>query len=224
MTKKIFSIFLIVSSSFILASEYSFDFKIDKKFEFPDSQARADVAQSIYNRKASGAYGSGSIRDLILQKTQYEPVWTYPNGQKNGYGNPNDEWYNIVDAQTAAAATGESVAFINQAAADIKNTTNQRKAKEFVGGRTDFTNYSKSNRKGQIVRDSSKPNNYFGWDWNYTGSKMGSLSFLYDDTENPEPVVLFDFTSYCITSKVKCSTIIILHCKINGEIRTLVNQ
>ena len=154
--------------------------------EDSDSQARADVAQSIYNRKASGAYGSGSIRDLILQKTQYEPVWTYPNGQKNGYGNPNDEWYNIVDAQTAAAATGESVAFINQAAADIKNTTNQRKAKEFVGGRTDFTNYSKSNRKGQIVRDSSKPNNYFGWDWNYTGSKMGSLSFLYDDTENPE--------------------------------------
>ena len=43
MTKKIFSIFLIVSSSFILASEYSFDFKIDKKFEFPDSQARAEA-------------------------------------------------------------------------------------------------------------------------------------------------------------------------------------
>ena len=47
MTKKIFSIFLIVSSSFILASEYSFDFKIDKKFEFPDSQARAEANKII---------------------------------------------------------------------------------------------------------------------------------------------------------------------------------
>ena len=47
MTKKIFSIFLIVSSSFILSSEYSFDFKIDKKFEFPDSQARAEANKII---------------------------------------------------------------------------------------------------------------------------------------------------------------------------------
>ena len=140
-----------------------------------DGQARADVAQSIYNRKASGAYSGSTIRDLILAKTQYQPTWDYPNGTKNGYGNPNDEWFNIVDAQTAAAATGKDVAFIEKAAADIQNKKYQQEAVKFVGGRTDFTNYPKSDRKGQVVRSTNKPNNYFGWDWNYTGTNVAGI-------------------------------------------------
>lgn len=143
--------------------------------EDSDGQARADVAQSIYNRVASGAYGSGTIRDFILQKTQYQPTWDYPRKNGNGYGNPNDEWYNIVDAESAAAATGTSVAFIQQAAADITNKKYQEEARNFVGGRTDFTNYSKSSRRGQVVRTSNSPNNYFGWDWNYSGNTMGAI-------------------------------------------------
>ena len=141
--------------------------------EDSDGQARADVAQVIYNRKASGAYGGGTIRELVIADKQFQPTWDYPRKRTDMKANP--EWHNIVDAATAAAATGKSVAFINQAAADIKNKQYQDEAKRFVGGRTDFTNYSKTNRKGQVVRSTNAPNNYFGWDWNYQGNTMGGV-------------------------------------------------
>lgn len=145
--------------------------------EDSDGQGRADVAQSIYNRSASGAYGGGTknIRDLILGKLQYQPTWDYPRKNGNGYGNPNNEWYNIVDAQTAAAATGKSIAFIEQAARDIMDPTLQKNAREFVGGRTDFTNYSSERRRGEIYRSTGGKNNYFGWDWNYNGNVQGKM-------------------------------------------------
>jgi murein DD-endopeptidase MepM/ murein hydrolase activator NlpD len=142
--------------------------------EDSDGQARADVAQSIYNRKASGAYGSGTIRELIIADKQYQPTWDYP--RKNPAGKiANSEWHNITDAATAAAATGKDVSFIQQAAADIQNKQYQEEAKKFVGGRTDFTNYSKTDRKGQVIRSTNAPNNYFGWDWNYQGNTMGGV-------------------------------------------------
>lgn len=142
--------------------------------EDSDGQARADVAQSIYNRVASGAYGSGTIRDFILRDKQYQPTWDYP--KKNPAGmKANPEWHQITDAESAAAAAGTSVAFIQQAAADITNKKYQEEARNFVGGRTDFTNYSKSSRRGQVVRTSNAPNNYFGWDWNYSGNTMGAI-------------------------------------------------
>ena len=142
--------------------------------EDSDGQARADVAQVIYNRKASGAYGGGTIRELIIADKQFEPTWGYP--RKNSAGMiANPEWHNITNAETAAIATGKSVAFINQAAADIQNKQYQDEAKKFVEGRTDFTNYPKDNRKGQRVRSTNKPNNYFGWDWNYKGNTMGGV-------------------------------------------------
>ena len=151
--------------------------------EDSDGQARADVAQSIYNRQASGKYGSGSIRELILQDGQYQPVYDFPT--PNSAGNKtNSEWMNIVDAKTAAAATGRSEAFINQAAADIQNKQYQDEAKTFVQGRTDFTNYSKSTRKEEVVRSTNKPNNYFGYDWNYTGTTMGNIP-NFNTTQQP---------------------------------------
>jgi murein DD-endopeptidase MepM/ murein hydrolase activator NlpD len=140
-----------------------------------DDQGRADVVQSIYNRAASGAYGSKNIRDLILGQTQYQPTWDYPNGSKNGYGKPNDEWLNIVDAQSAALAAGwKNTSEVEKAAAVINNPTLMKNAKDFLAGRTDFTNYTKAKRRGQIVRQSGAPNNYFGWDWNYTGTVSGN--------------------------------------------------
>lgn len=141
--------------------------------EDSDGQARADVAQVIYNRKASGAYGGGTIRELIIADKQFQPTWDYP--RKNTGMKANPEWFAITNAASAAAATGKSVAFINQAAADIQNKQYQDEAKKFVGGRTDFTNYSKTNRKGQVVRSTNAPNNYFGWDWNYKGNTMGGV-------------------------------------------------
>ena len=46
MTKKIFSFFLFFSS-FNLVTEYSFEFKIDKNFAFPESQAKAEANKII---------------------------------------------------------------------------------------------------------------------------------------------------------------------------------
>ena len=152
--------------------------------EDSDGQARADVAQSIYNRKASGAYGSGTIRELIIADKQFQPTWDYP--RKNSGMKANPEWHNITDAASAAAATGKSVGFIQQAAADIQNKQYQEEAKRFVGGRTDFTNYPKTNRKGQVVRSTNAPNNYFGWDWNYQGNTMGGVP-NFNTTSTPQP-------------------------------------
>lgn len=136
-----------------------------------DPQGRADVAQSIYNRLASGSYSGKTIRELIIAKGQYQPTWDYP--RKRGDRNPNPEWINIIDAESAAKASNMSVSAIKSVAASLTNPTLQKNAVEFVQGRTDFTNYSKKNRKGQVLRKSG--DNYFGWDWNYSQNIVGSV-------------------------------------------------
>ena len=135
-----------------------------------DPQGRADVAQSIYNRLASGAYSGKTIRELIIAEGQYQPTWDYP--RKRGDRKPNPEWINITDAESAAKASDMSVGAIKSVAANLTNPTLQKNAVEFVQGRTDFTNYSKKNRRGQILRKSG--DNYFGWDWNYSQNIVGS--------------------------------------------------
>jgi hypothetical protein len=104
-----------------------------------DPQGQADVAQSIYNRAASGAYGSKNIRELILRREQYQPTWDYP--RKGKYGTPNKEWYQITDAESAARAAGFDVNTIKGVANNLLNKTLQKKAAEFVQGRTDFKGY-----------------------------------------------------------------------------------
>jgi hypothetical protein len=173
--------------------------------EDSDGQSRADVAQSIYNRRASGAYGSGTIRELILDDKQYQPTWDYP--RKNPKGEKaNPEWFVIKDAESAAAATGKSVQFIQQAAADIQNKTYQEEARKFVGARTDFTNYPKLNRKGQIIRSSNLPNNYFGWDWNYKGDTMGGIPSFNTTTTptTPTPTTLIQTAPQTKTFAILC--------------------
>ena len=104
--------------------------------EDSDPQGWADVAQSVYNRAASGAYGSTRVRDLILGRMQYEPTWKFP--YDGARGTPNVEWQSIKDAQTAAAAAGLAIAEINDVANALLNPTLQQKARNFIGGRTDF--------------------------------------------------------------------------------------
>lgn len=66
----------------------------------------ADVAQSIYNRLASGAYSGKTIKDLILGQMQYEPTWKFP--KPGTTGKPNQEWFAIKDAASAGVAAGQS--------------------------------------------------------------------------------------------------------------------
>lgn len=138
-----------------------------------DPQGQADVAQSIYNRLASGAYGGKTIKDLIISTWQYEPTWRYPNGPTRGDGKPNPQWLNISDIKSAAAAVGASENHVAAAAKAITNSSLQAKAAEFVQGRTDFTGYSKSARRGQIQR--KRGDNYFGWDFNYSGKGVAKV-------------------------------------------------
>jgi murein DD-endopeptidase MepM/ murein hydrolase activator NlpD len=130
-----------------------------------DPQGQADVAQSIYNRAKSGAYGSSNIRELILRQGQYEPTWQRPKpGRRNI---PNPEWFAIKDAASAAKATGFSVSAIENVAKNITNPTLQKNAAEFVGGRTDFKG-ANSRFPGGIQRKSG--DNYFGWQYGYRGT------------------------------------------------------
>lgn len=136
--------------------------------EDSDPQGQADVAQSIYNRAASGAYGSKNIRELILRREQYQPTWDYP--RKGKYGTPNKEWYNITDAESAAKAAGLNVNTIKGVANNLLNKTLQKKAAEFVQGRTDFKGYDVP---GSIQRKSG--DNWFGWEYNYRGKTTAGV-------------------------------------------------
>lgn len=128
-------------------------------------QGSADVAQSIYNRKASGAYGGNSIKDLINSSGQYEPTF------KN-----KGAWRAIKDRDTAIKAAG-SATNVDQSARAILNSQLQSKAKSFVQGRTDFLGESmKKNMRrdlGDITRGTGS--NFFGWHNNYKQNKVGQV-------------------------------------------------
>ena len=131
------------------------------RMEDSDPQGSADVAQSIYNRVASGIYGGKTIKGIVLRQGQYEPTWKYPRRGKTGI--PNPEWNVIKDLTTASAATGISQSDLQRTAAALRNSKYQEEARKFVGGRTDFM--GGGNRKGaeDVQRTTNKPNNFFGW-------------------------------------------------------------
>jgi murein DD-endopeptidase MepM/ murein hydrolase activator NlpD len=138
--------------------------------EDSDPQGQADVAQSIYNRAKSSAYGSKNIRQLILRGGQYAPTWEYP--KKKAQQTPNKEWYQITDAESAAKATGFNVSTIQNVAKNITNPSLQKKAAEFVGGRTDFKGVGVG-RPPSIQRKDG--DNWFGWEYNYRGTQTASV-------------------------------------------------
>lgn len=128
-------------------------------------QGSADVAQSIYNRKVSGAYGGNSIKDLINSSGQYEPTF----GNKGA-------WRAIKDRATAIRAAG-SATNVDQSARAILNPQLQSKARSFVQGRTDFLGETmKKNMrrdKGDITRGTGS--NFFGWHNNYKDNKVAQV-------------------------------------------------
>ena len=153
-----------------------------------DPQGWADVAQSVYNRAKSGVYAGGEkdIRKLLLAKGQYEPTWKFPRPGRKNY--PNKEWHNITDAQSAAHASGTSVAYMERVAKALENKTLQKNAANFVGGRTDFMGGNERPRfdKGDVRRKKNMPNNFFGW-------FVGPGSIAYGKT-NPSAAGVPDMT------------------------------
>ena len=132
-----------------------------------DAQGRADVAQSIYNRAASGVFGSSSIRALILSGNgqQYEPV-----------GRAVKEFNLIQDRESAIKAVmvanklsrKQAERMIDETVSAITNPSLQKKAAEFVENRTDFLGAGLTpNRSSSTdLRRRNPSDNIFG---NYVG-------------------------------------------------------
>jgi hypothetical protein len=131
------------------------------RMEDSDPQGSADVAQSIYNRVASGIYGGKTIKEIVLRQGQYEPTWKYPRKGKTGV--PNQEWHSIKDLASASAATGISQSDLQRTASALRNSKYQEEARKFIGGRTDFMGGSNQPGPGDIRRKGNEPNNFFGW-------------------------------------------------------------
>ena len=133
-----------------------------------DPQGWADVAQSIYNRKGSGAYGNRSIKEIITSDMQYEPTWKYP--KPGAMGKANQEWLAIQDLTSASAASGQSEDALKKVAAALLDPSLQKNARDFVQGRIDFRGYGVS---GGIQRKAG--DNYFGWYNNYKENKIAAV-------------------------------------------------
>lgn len=141
------------------------------------AQGQCDVAQSIYNRAASGAYGSRNILGIMLARGQYESSWRFPTA--SGSGTPNAYWRNITDANSAARAAGRgaTAAQMQQVAANLRNAQLRAEAKRFIGPRTDFLGANQPanamTRNGtKVQRDGSS--NKFGFSFNYRGNAVGN--------------------------------------------------
>jgi hypothetical protein len=144
--------------------------------EDSDSQSRADIAQSIYNRVSAPLYPN-SIKSVITQDWAYEPTWKHPR-QSTVLGKPNSEWFSITNADTAATAAGwVTTDEVLLTARAILDTTLQSRARDFVQGRTDFLSEtqgtpevrnSKKPTSMAVMRTENRPNNVFAWNYNYT--------------------------------------------------------
>lgn len=133
--------------------------------EAGNPQARADVAQSIYNRLATPGkpYGN-SIKNIIISKGQYEPTF------KN-----RPDWLNINDQKTAIRAimisknwneTQAKTALVETKAA-LFNTTLQTASRNFIQTRTEFlAAFPKSKDAiGVVERSPKNENNAFYWQY-----------------------------------------------------------
>jgi len=120
--------------------------------EAGDDQARADVAQSIYNRHADGYVPGGSIKDVVTADGQYQPAYIDPNVSKGPGTRVSDEFKNITDKKSAIVAMqsyywrryNEKVSkermedLYDRTARAIQDPELQENAARHVGGRTEF--------------------------------------------------------------------------------------
>ena len=163
-------------------------------FEDGDDQARADIAQSIYNRVGSGAYKS-SIASAVKSDGQYEPAFA------PGTNKTSTVWKNIKDKATAIAAVratkpstytddAKALAALKSVYEALKDPAKQTSSKTFIQGRTDFLSINQGNvekrnstkkagpydptgKRGTFVmRNLDNPNNVFGWANNYLQNKI----------------------------------------------------
>jgi murein DD-endopeptidase MepM/ murein hydrolase activator NlpD len=133
-------------------------------------QARADVAQSIYNRLATPnkPYGK-SIKEIIVEDGQYEPTFKNKN-----------EWYLINDQNSATIAVMNSKKWtkeqttkaLKETKEALLNETYQKNSRTFIGTRTEFLSEKPSSKEatGVVEREPKSENNAFYWQ--YAGKSL----------------------------------------------------
>lgn len=167
-------------------------------------QGQADVAQSIYNRAASKGYPN-KIRDIILQRNQYQPVFSDPNKVQSDTA---DVWKNVKDEQSAIKAlqyyysqkgenisTKEAKSKLYSAVENVTNPMFQKEAKTFVGSNTEFLAPT-FNPEGSIHRGSSLDNKFFT---RYTDNPQTGLipeQLRIYSNQPDEPMVGYDEIDY----------------------------
>lgn len=130
-----------------------------------DFQGCADVAQSIYNRIGSGAYGQTTVAGIVNARGQYEPTFNNPQA-----------WKEIKDIDTALVAVNTSrggpltKAYLVAVANALTDQQKQQNAASFVQGRTDFLGQGQPAKAmtangSKVCRDSRS--NQFGFSYNY---------------------------------------------------------
>ena len=119
--------------------------------ESGSAQGQADVAQSVYNRLGDkGLYGK-SIFEVVTRDAQYQPAYQNPNASSGPGTKTSKEFKSIRDEATAVAAMqsyyrkrgiNKSTEAVTQeyrsALANISNPQLQARARQHVGGRTEF--------------------------------------------------------------------------------------
>lgn len=134
------------------------------------SQARADVAQSIYNRLATPGQSYGkTIKEIVVANKQYQP--TFAN---------RADWVAINDSSTAIKAVMYAKNWtMDKAKAELKNTIdalnntdNQELARSFIQTRTEFlaSDPTSIDAVGIVQREPLAQNNSFFW--RYAGKKL----------------------------------------------------
>jgi len=132
-------------------------------------QGRADVAQSIYNRKKAGTKygypGASTYNGLITHGDQYQPV---REGDRN-------LWKAIKDRNSAIAAVASvnrgngpigitmATMLVDSASKDITNPSLVKSAREWVGGRTDFAQPGAANKYPGGLGFRTRHGHLFGW-------------------------------------------------------------
>jgi murein DD-endopeptidase MepM/ murein hydrolase activator NlpD len=153
-------------------------------------QARADVAQSIYNRLATPgqAYGK-TIKNIICAPNQYQPTF-----------NNRPDWLVINDQNTAITAiknaknwtTEKAKNELNETILAINNETLKQNSRKFIESRTEFLaeNPTSSEAIGVVQRTPTNENNAFFW--RYAGKKLkGESTPLAINWENKESVNIY---------------------------------
>jgi murein DD-endopeptidase MepM/ murein hydrolase activator NlpD len=153
-------------------------------------QARADVAQSIYNRLATPgqAYGK-TIKNIICAPNQYQPT----------FGNRPD-WLAINDQNTAITALKNAKNWTTEVAKNklyetilaINDESLKQNSRNFIESRTEFLAETPSSSEaiGVVQRTPTNQNNAFFW--RYAGKKLkGESTPLAINWNNVESVNIY---------------------------------